>query len=39
VAFILILSTMPFLVDVFARIIGSGFSTIESFLAQNGTGI
>ena len=39
VAFILILSTMPFLVDVFARIIDSSFSTIEAFLAQSGTGI
>lgn len=39
VAFILILATMPFLVEAFARVIDSGFFKMQDFLASLGAGI
>jgi len=39
VAFILILGTMPFLVEAFARVIDRGFLQIQDFLAAVGGGI
>jgi flagellar biosynthetic protein FliR len=39
VAFALILATMPFLVEAFARVVDTGFLQFESFLAKAGGGI
>jgi flagellar biosynthetic protein FliR len=39
VAFTLILVTMPFLVESFARVIDGSFLAVETFLAQAGGGI
>jgi flagellar biosynthetic protein FliR len=39
VAFILIYASLPFMTEIFARVIDSGFSTIESLYAQIGSQI
>jgi flagellar biosynthetic protein FliR len=39
VAFLLIMATMPFMIETFGRVIDAGFQTIQSLYIQIGGGI